>query len=44
MNKKSIIVAVIIGLILLALPFIFYFSTKISEGSALPKPITHTNL
>lgn len=44
LNKKSIIIAVILGLILIVLPFILYFSVKVSDEAALPEPIVHTQL
>ncbi|WP_256984542.1 MULTISPECIES: hypothetical protein [Paenibacillus] len=44
MNKKSIIIAVILGLILIVLPFILYFSVKVSDEATLPEPIVQTEL
>ncbi|WP_017690455.1 hypothetical protein [Paenibacillus sp. PAMC 26794] len=36
MNKRNIIIAIIIGLIILILPFVLYFSVTNKEESALP--------
>ncbi|MDP9702297.1 hypothetical protein [Paenibacillus polysaccharolyticus] len=38
MNKKSIVIALIIGILILVLPAGFYFFTGSSEESALPEP------
>ena len=37
MNKKSRIIAIIIGLIVLILPIILYFAAEVSDESALPE-------
>lgn len=37
MNKKSIIIAIIIGLIVLILPIIMYFAVEVSDESAPPE-------
>ncbi|MEW4430372.1 hypothetical protein AB1I68_23165 [Paenibacillus pabuli] len=41
MNKRSIIIAMIIGLIVLILPFILYFAVEVSDESAPPES-THS--
>ncbi|MBY0204675.1 hypothetical protein [Paenibacillus cucumis (ex Kampfer et al. 2016)] len=38
MNKKSTVIALIIGILILVLPAVFYFFTGSSEESALPEP------
>lgn len=38
MNKKSIVIALIIGILILVLPVAFYFFTGSSEETALPEP------
>ncbi|MGD0032145.1 hypothetical protein SLT67_12345 [Paenibacillus illinoisensis] len=39
MNKRSIIIAIIIGLIVLILPIILYFAVEVSDESA---PLEHS--
>ncbi|MDT0121076.1 hypothetical protein Q9R46_00360 [Paenibacillus sp. RRE4] len=38
MNKKSIVIALVLGILIFVLPAVFYFFTGSSEESALPEP------
>lgn len=42
MNKRSIIIAIIIGLIVLILPIILYFAVEVSDESAPPEHNTYS--
>ena len=38
MNKKSIVITLVLGILLFVIPAVFYFFTGSSEESALPEP------
>ncbi|NUU78032.1 hypothetical protein [Paenibacillus xylanilyticus] len=42
MNKRNIIIAIIIGFIVLILPIILYFAVEVSDKSAPPEQSTHS--